>query len=196
MKWLALFAGAAVLALLVFLTRQPDKPQMADNTGPPRPDAIAPANPSPPATARPAAPVAAERPQALALRGVLYRGPGNDQSRALLSSGDAPATVFSLGQAVGEGWTLQSVAENHVMLAKGPAVARLDLSEQARPATAQAPASGSTGSSAEGPRMPGFVAGAPPPAAALTPERAAERNRAFLQARQQRAAGAASQPAR
>jgi len=188
-KWLALLAGAAVLAFALFLLpRRAEAPRVAVDPGSvpaPSPPAAEPAlRPAPTAAPTP------ERPQNLALHGVLYRGPASDQSQALLSVAGAPAAPYARGQPVADGWSLQAIEQNHVVLAKGAAVARLDIVETARPA---APANASAAAAAAAQeRLPGFVAGAPPAGATVDAAQASERNRAFLQARQQRLAASAA----
>jgi hypothetical protein len=166
-----------------------------DRAGPPAEPAQRPVAPvvapAPPAAA-PAAPVVLAPPAApdIALAGVVSFGATHPKSQALLSLDRAPAQVFHPGDAIAAGWSLRSVAADHVVIAQGEATRRIELSSHAG-TSALASSAASSASSARAAALakplPGFVESAPPRMTA-TDGQASARNRAFLQGLQERRA--------
>jgi hypothetical protein len=86
--------------------------------------------------AAPAVPPAAARapdmgppaPRGIRVHGVLYRGERDAASQALLSIEGRPTHVFKVGEPVAQGWSVDAIASDHVVLAHGGARARLDVS--------------------------------------------------------------------
>jgi hypothetical protein len=168
-----------------------------DRAGPPAEPAPRPAAPvvapAPPPPAGPTAPLvlAPPAPPDIALAGVVSFGATHPKSQALLSLDRAPAQVFHPGDAIAAGWSLRSVAADHVVIAQGEATRRIDLSSQAGGTSALASSAASSASSARAAALakplPGFVESAPPRMTA-TDGQASARNRAFLQGLQERRA--------
>lgn len=116
--WLSLACGLAALFAWLALRGGPAEAPpvaMVRTTAAPAPIA-APATPA-------ALPIAA--PTGVRVHGVLQKG---SQPQALMSIEGQPAHVFGVGDTVVRGWSLASVAADHVMLAQGDARARLDVS--------------------------------------------------------------------
>lgn len=124
--------------------------------------------------------------QRIELRGVLFQQNNPAASQALLSQDGQRAQVFHSGEQVLQGWTLQSIRQDHVIVAKGAEQHRLDL-VQAASAPAQTPAVAA--SATQPATLPGFIP-APPGQGIATPP-SLETNRRFLQDRRNRAAGTA-----
>ncbi|MBG9387940.1 type II secretion system protein N [Caenimonas aquaedulcis] len=144
-----------------------------------------------PAAAPPVAAAPALTPPAMALKGVMSFGPEDRRSEALLAVGDSSAQAFHPGDTIAGGWSLRSVASDHIVIAQGATTHRIDLST----APAASPPSTAAASARIAPQdkpLPGFVESAPPRFSA-TDGQASARNRAFLEGRMQRR-GAASQP--
>ena len=165
MKWMLFLAGGVTLLFAWLALRAPsDAPQAA---GPPVHAAAPPA--AAPAPAVRLAAAEAPRPSGILLFGVLYRGAGDPGSQALLGVAGRPAQAFRVGDMVAQGWSLSSVAADHVMLAFGSALARLDITQsaQAQPLrTAAQPVPVALPVNAREAPLPGFVPHAPGTAAA------------------------------
>ena len=190
MKWLAVAGGILFVVLLVLGLRA--GPDSSSNPAAPasQPTAVAPAK-APVAT--PSQPVQVVDPamarHRIALRGILRQGKRGEASQALLSVEGQPGTLFRKGDNVDRGWVLESIADDHVVVAKDGARDRLDMASMARaPAEAASSASAAAKPVNDAP-LPGFVKGRSPPAAAIEPAAAAERNRRFVQGQQNRASG-------
>lgn len=189
MKWLALLgvivgAGAAAL----FMRGSPAPPPE------PGPTAALPASTS--ATHTPApAPKSASTLVAssvapwrrIELRGVLFQQNDPAASQALLSQDGGRARLFHSGEQVLQGWTLQSIRPDHVIVANGAEQHRLEVA-QAASAPAQAPPA-MTASATQPAALPGFIPAPPGQGVAAPPS--LETNRRFLQDRRNRAASAA-----
>ena len=187
MKWLAVAGGILFVVLLVLGLRA--GPDSSSNPAAPasQPTAVAPAK-APVAT--PSQPVQVVDPamarHRIALRGILRQGKRGEASQALLSVEGQPGTLFRKGDNVDRGWVLESIADDHVVVAKDGARDRLDMASTAR---APAQAASTAAKPVNDAPLPGFVKGRSPPAAAIEPAAAAERNRRFVQGQQNRASG-------
>lgn len=97
--------------------------------------------PPPAAVAPPAVAAAPADPQPLGIRvhGVLFRGARDPGSQALLSVQGTGAQAFRVGEAVAQGWSVDSVAPDHVVLAHGKARARLEVTYSVRANDAAGP---------------------------------------------------------
>jgi hypothetical protein len=95
----------------------------------------------------------------------------------VLSVGGQPQAPYAIGDRVEGGWSVQSIGEQQVVLAKGGAQAVVPVATGTTAAATPALRAGSGANAA--PRLPGFVAGAPAP---FTDAGASERNRRFLDA--------------
>lgn len=187
MKWLALLGVIVILgAAALFLRARPPAPP------PPSPSTMLPA---PPVAAVPQAapagpPVASSAEsswQRIELRGVLFRQNDPPASQALLSLDGQRAQVFHRGEQVLQGWTLQSIQPDHVVVGQGAEQHRLDVVQ-----TASAPPDTAPAAAASAPRevpLPGFIPA--PPGQATLPPPSLETNRRFLQDRRDKAAGTA-----
>ena len=125
--------------------------------------------------------------QRIELRGVLFRQDDPAASQALLSLDGQRAQVFHGGEPVLQGWMLQSIRQDHVVVAKGTEQHRLDVVQ-----SASAPPDTAPTASASSPRevpLPGFIP--QPPGQVAAPPPSLETNRRFLQDRRDKAAGTA-----
>jgi len=197
-KWLALLgvivaAGAAVL----FMRGSPAPPPQPSVTASlPASRPAAPALPPAPALAPvPASAPVARAPgpwQRIELRGVLFQQNNPAASQALLSQDGQRAQVFHSGEQVLPGWTLQSIASDHVIVAQGAEHHRLDVVQAPSAPSAAAPAQTPriAAASATNPvTLPGFIPA--PPGQRIAAPPSLETNRRFLQDRRNRAASAA-----
>jgi len=119
--WLA---GGAVVLLFGWLALGGPAEEAA---APPMVKAVLPsqAAPTPAAASEPA-------PRGIRVHGVLFRGERAAGSQALLSVEGQAAQPFRVGDAVAQGWSLDSVAPDHVVLALGSSRARLDVTYSVR----------------------------------------------------------------
>jgi hypothetical protein len=143
---------------------------------------------------------APELPPRITVHGVLSQG-GDSFSQALLDVDGGPQQLYRIGEQVAQGWSLQAIQSDRIILAKGPARATFALvatgpSSVAAAGQGRSPnesASRLASAQAQG-ALPGFVPG-PPPRVASDDAAASERNRSFLQAVQSgMRARAAKQP--
>ena len=178
MKWFLLLAGAVLVAIVLALPG----PAPTLDASPKAPAADVPA-PAPVAAAQPPqASVAA--PPAFVLRGLIYRGKGSAESQALLGVDGRPQQLFRAGDAISNGWSLQAIAPDHVVVANGTASTKLAVMHApAAPVATAAPEKAVPANEAP---LAGFTQGGPPRASANST--ATERNRRFLQAVQSRRA--------
>ena len=180
MKWFLLLAGAVLVAIVLALPG----PAPTLDASPKAPPAEVPAA-APVAAVQPPqdnAPVAA--PPAIVLRGLIYRGKGSAESQALLGVDGRQQQLFRAGDAISGGWSLKTIAADHVVVANGSASTRLAVMHApAAPVATAAPEK--TVAANEAP-LAGFSQGGPPRASANGT--ATERNRRFLQAVQERRA--------
>jgi hypothetical protein len=188
-KWLAVAGGILFVVLLVLGLRA--GPDSSSNPAAPasQATAVAPAK-APVATSSQSVPVAdpATARHRIALRGILRQGAQGEASQALLSVDGQTGTLFRKGDTVDRGWLLESIADDHVIVAKDGARDRLDMSSMARaPAAAASSGASAAAKPVNDAPLPGFVKGRSPPAAAVEPAAAAERNRRFVQGQQNRA---------
>jgi hypothetical protein len=199
-KWLALLgvivaAGAAAL----IMRGGPAPPVQLDATAnlPVSPAAAPVPAPVPAPTPAPAATATAAAPwQRIELRGVLFQQNNPAASQALLSQDGQRAQVFRSGEEVLPGWTLQSIAQDHVIVAKGSEQHRLDVMQTAS-ASASAPApaprlpapAAAVASTTKPVTLPGFIPA--PSGRPLAAPPSLETNRRFLQDRRNRQAGTA-----
>lgn len=132
--WFWLFGAAALLFAWLAMRGPSDEPVPAAmlKTVQPPPSAVAP----------PAVTTAAAQPQPVGIRvhGVLFRGERDPGSQALLSVQGAAAQAFRVGDAVAQGWSVDSMAPDHVVLAHGQSRARLEVTYSVRANDAQVPA--------------------------------------------------------
>jgi hypothetical protein len=190
-KWLAVAGGILFVVLLVLGLRAGPESSSAPATPASQPTAIAPAK-APVATPSPPLQVAdpATAHHRIALRGILRQGAKGEASQALLSVEGQTGTLFRKGDTVDRGWLLESIADDHVIVAKDGVRDRLDLASMARaPAQAASSAASAGVKPLNDAPLPGFVKGRVPPPAAVEPAAAAERNRRFVQGQQNRASG-------
>lgn len=186
MRWLALLGGVFLLVVWLVLREAPQAP--AAGVGSASPAATAPPlNPpaAPPLATTAQAPVPAPP---IVLRGVLYRGPGSEQSEAFLSVSGRPAQMFRAKEAVDQGWLLDTVGPDHAVIAKDGSKTRLAIVSE--PGTAGLTTAAASSVAKDTP-LPGFSKGGAPPAMA-SPAKSHEENQRFLQDRQKRTAGGAS----
>lgn len=184
MKWLALLGGVFLLVVWLVLRGAPDAADATVKQQLPVPAAPAAANAPPPVVVQ--SPVGEPAPATppIVLRGVIFRGAGSDQSQALLSVSGQAAQVFRGGEVVDQGWRLESIHTDHVIVAKDGATTRLNVVGEAGSALAAA----SGASTAKEKPLPGFTKG-PPPSASLSTARSHEQNQRFLRDRQKRLDG-------
>lgn len=183
MKWLVVLGGAALVGLVLLLlparTDPPPAPVIA-TVPPPQEQPAA----RPPALA--VAPAASA--PALQLRGVLYQANAVAQSQALLSVQGQPAQVFRSGEPVAQGWSLQSIHPDHVVIASQGAKLRLDVVQGTRTSQDVATAASAAAKPIKEEPLPGFVRG--PQGSPSRPESTSvEGNRRFMQDRQNKASG-------
>jgi hypothetical protein len=186
-KWLALLGAIVILGAAALFIRgrapPPPSPSPTATQPPASPAASVPASMPP----RPTVASSAGPWQRIELRGVLFRQDDPAASQALLSLDGQRAQVFHGGEPVLQGWMLQSIRQDHVVVAKGAEQHRLDVVQSALAPPVAAPAA-----SASAPRevpLPGFIPG--PPRQVAPPPPSLETNRRFLQDRLNRAAGIA-----
>jgi hypothetical protein len=133
--WFWLFGAAALLFAWLALRGPSDEaalpPAVVKTVMPPARTA------PPPAVA---AAAADPQPHGIRVHGVLFRGERDPGSQALLSVEGAGAQPFRVGDAVAQGWSLDSVAPDHVVLALGPARARLEVTYSVRAPDTAVPA--------------------------------------------------------
>ncbi len=178
MKWLALLGGVFLLVVWLVLREAPQAPAPAVRNVLPPP--AAPASP-PPAVAVVGAP-------AVVLRGVVYRGPGSDQSQALLSVSGRPAQMFRAGEAVDQGWTLETIAQDHAIISKEGNKTRLAIVSE--PGAAGLSVAGGASAAKDTP-LPGFSRASAPLVMPST-EKSHEENQRFLKNRANRMSGASA----
>lgn len=177
MKWLAAAAGVMVAGGLVLLFVG-GRDEAAPSGARPAAPTVAAAAPAARVTAPPPA-KRIEPPAGVTLQGVLLRGAQGAQSQALLTV-DGQQQPYAIGDRVKDGWTVQAIREQQVVLANGGASTALGVAAPAPPAAAGTERGAPTPVAATAPaRLPGFVAGA---AAPLSDAGASERNRRFLEA--------------
>jgi general secretion pathway protein C len=183
MKWFLLLAGAVLVAIVLALPG----PAPTLDASPKAPAADVPAA-TPVAAVQPrpdSVPVAAAQP-AIVLRGLIYRGKGSAESQALLGVDGKQQQLFRAGDPISNGWSLQTIAADHVVVANGAASTKLAVMHApAAPVATAAPEK--TAQAHEAP-LAGFSQGGPPRASANANGTATERNRRFLQAVQNRRA--------
>ena len=183
MKWFFLLAGAVLVAIVLALPGPGPAPALdaskAVPVAAPVPATVPVAVSQPP----PDSAVASAKPP-MVLRGLIYRGKGSNESQALLGVDGKPQQLFRQGDAVANGWSVQAIATDHVVVANGAATAKLTvMPASATPITTVAAPGDKSAAANEAP-LAGFSQGGPPRAAANGT--ATERNRRFLQAVQNR----------
>jgi general secretion pathway protein C len=183
--WLLLIGGATLLFAWLALRGPADAPTA--------PAIVKATTVAPQEAARPELPPTAElQPRGIRVHGVLFRGERDPQSQALLSVEGQPAHPFRIGEAVAQGWALEKVAPDHVVLTLGGARARLDVSYSVR--ASETPAAQTVPVSMPGPAVEAAPGLRPAPAGAAPPQPpSVTGNRAFMEARQKREAGAPPQ---
>jgi hypothetical protein len=182
MKWLFVLAGAVLVAIVLALPSPGPSPSIEAAKAPAPvaaplsvPVAVPqlPANSAPPSTQPP-----------MVLRGLIYRGKGSSESQALLAVDGKPQQLFRAGDAIAQGWSLQAIAPDHVIVAKDAATSKLAVVHSPAPSITTVSGPAGNKAAANEPPLPGFSQGGPPRASANGT--ATERNRRFLQAVQSR----------
>ncbi len=198
MRWPVWLTLAGILVVVLVAVIRPDHEPVADTA---RVSAVpAQATPPPPVRTSQGPAAAPELPPHITVHGVLSQG-GDSFSQALLDVDGGTQQLYRIGEQVAQGWSLQAIQSDRVILAKGPARATFSLVATGPSSIAAAgqgrspsePAAGSVSAQAQT-ALPGFVPG-PPPRVASDNAAASERNRSFLQAVQSgMRARAAKQP--
>jgi hypothetical protein len=180
MKWAWLIAGAVLLGILFALPGTGPSSDVPPESPAPAVAPVAITQPLPQATPAAARPV-------MVLRGLIYRGKDSKHSQALLAVDGRPQQALRAGDPIDRGWSLKTIAPDHVLVANGAATARLEVTTAAAasPFAAATPATAKTVATTEAP-LPGFAPG-PRPRAAMDAA-TTERNRRFLQDSQSRRA--------
>ena len=189
MRWSPWLAAAAVVLGLVLIFAAVIRPspetvphKAALNAGP------AHATPPPAALISPGPAAVSEPPPRITVHGVLSQG-RDSFSQALLDVDGGPQQLYRIGEQVAQGWSLQAIQSDHVILAKGAAHATFAMAAAASSSLAGGGQGQSSDESAPAPaaaqsqpHLPGFVPGPPPRIANGDAAAASERNRSFLQA--------------
>lgn len=146
-----------------------------------------PARATPPPVPSSQGPAIAELPPRITVHGVLSQG-RDSFSQALLDVDDGPQQLYRIGEPVAQGWSLQAIQSDHVILAKGAARATITMAGASSSGVAsagqgQSPSESASAAAAQAQTpLPGFVPGPPPRVATGDAAAASARNRSFLQA--------------